>query len=135
CRFSKGGLRGPVVNRRMLLWATDVHLDHVGHPKAALRFGQYLRSENPEATGLIVTGDIGEAPSITQILRDLQEGFAGQLFFVLGNHDYYRGDFASVERRVRETCSSHPDLIWLTEESRVLENGVALVGTDGFCDS
>src|SRR6187455_2634706 len=88
----------------LLLWATDVHLDHLRAREAAFEFGRALAREQPEAVGLVVTGDIAEAPSIERTLKDLVAGFSHPVYFVLGNHDYYRGSFQVVDRAVATTC-------------------------------
>ncbi len=118
-----------------LLWATDVHLDHVGHPAAAREFGAALRREQHDAEGLLVTGDIGEAPTIADILTDLQAGFAGPLYFVLGNHDYYRGSFESVDSHVRTRFTDNQNIHWLRTRARSLSDAVILLGNGGWYDA
>src|SRR6187549_4077468 len=67
---------------QLLLWATDVHLDHLRARQAAFEFGRSLSREQPGAVGLIVTGDIAEAPSVERTLEDLASGFSRPLYFV-----------------------------------------------------
>ncbi len=120
---------------RELLWATDIHLDHVGHRTAATDFGDLLRRHHPSAEGLIVTGDIAEARSISGCLRDLSEAFSGPVYFVLGNHDYYRGHFRTVDEDVRGTEKSTDRLHWLRSGPVRLDARTVLVGSDGFYDA
>jgi len=119
----------------LLLWATDVHLDHLRVHEAAFEFGRALAREQPEALGLIVTGDIGEARSVERILKDLVRGFGHPVYFVLGNHDYYRGSFDAVDRAVAATCRTTAGLHWLDREVIPMSDGVALVGVNGWYDA
>lgn len=121
--------------RRLLLWATDVHLDHLRHPSAAFEFGKALGLEHPGAEGLIVTGDIAEAVTVVRISTDLQRGFDRPLYFVLGNHDYYGSAFGAVDAAVHEACASHSGLHWLHERSVTWAERVALVGCNGWYDA
>lgn len=118
-----------------VLWATDVHLDHLPVREAALEFGRALSHEQPDAVGLIVTGDIAEARSVERILQDLVAGFGRPVYFVLGNHDYYRGSFSAVDRAVATTCRTTPELHWLQHEIVPLTDGVTLIGVDGWYDA
>lgn len=119
----------------LVLWATDVHLDHLPAREAAFEFGRALAREQPEAVGLVVTGDIGEAPSVERILKDLVRGFSHPVYFVLGNHDYYRGSFDAVDRAVLSTCQTTARLHWLDREVIPLSDAVALVGVNGWYDA
>jgi predicted phosphohydrolase len=83
----------------------------------------------------LVTGDIGEADRVARILTDLQEGYAGQLSFVLGNHDYYGGSFRSTDEKMAALARTNPDLVWLSQDSPPLAPGVVLVGHEGFYDA
>jgi len=120
---------------QLLLWATDVHLDHLRARQAAFEFGRSLSREQPGAVGLIVTGDIAEAPSVERTLEDLASGFSRPLYFVLGNHDYYRGSFQVVDRAVAGTCRATKGLHWLHHEVIVLADRVMLVGINGWYDA
>lgn len=71
------------------------------------------------------------APSLVHHLQDLTEGFAKPIYFVLGNHDYYRGSFHQMDE---ELCAlEHPQLIWLRQAAD-LEAEWALVGNGGWYD-
>lgn len=120
---------------RSLIWATDIHLDHVGSKGAARAFGQSLRAEDPDSLGLVVSGDIAEADCVEGHLRELQAGFSGPVYFVLGNHDYYRGSFRTVDRSIARLSESHEALVWLTRAPVELEPGVMLVGCEGWYDA
>lgn len=118
-----------------LLWATDVHLDHLRSPQAALEFGRALSREEPLAKGLIITGDIAEASSIEHTLRDLAAGFARPVYFVLGNHDYYGGSFDAVDAAVGATSRTSPGLCWLHTDDVRLSDTTVLIGLNGWYDA
>lgn len=120
---------------RQLLWATDVHLDHVGHASAARSFGDLLRRSYPESEGLIVTGDIAEGRTVVETLRELGEGYGGPIYFVLGNHDYYRAHFRTVDADIEALSSRTDGLYWLRKCPLWLDEETALVGSGGFYDA
>ena len=111
-----------------LAWLTDIHLNFLR--QAGLKaFFQSL----PEADAYAITGDIGEAHHVVAHLR----AFAGRVpvYFVLGNHDFYRGSIAGVRRDVRELCREVPSLHWMPDSGIVpLTEAACLVGHDGWGD-
>lgn len=116
------------------LWLTDPHLDHLGHPEAAIRFGEYLRKEYPSVDGLLVTGDIAEAWTVRDLLCDLRKYFDAPVYFVLGNHDYYGGSFLQVDQAMENLHV--PELHWVRKDAPIeLGNDVTLVGTGGWYDA
>jgi predicted phosphohydrolase len=57
------------------------------------------------------------------------------IHFVLGNHDYHRRSIASVHNGVSDIVGKHSNLIWATQSITTLAPGVALLGTEGWCDA
>lgn len=116
-----------------LLWVTDCHLDHLRTPKAAQTFGEYLRVEQ-EFDAVVVTGDIAEAPSVRGLLESFAQGVGKQIYFVLGNHDHYRGSIAGVEKEMSKILD--PNLVWLDQahDPILLDPDTALVGQGGWYD-
>ncbi len=95
-----------------LVWLSDLHLDHLEQPaRAAL--AQRVRSAGPDR--VVVTGDITQAPRLERDLPWLPAAFGCPVDFVLGNHDYYRGSFATVHSAVREVADRTDGLCWLDE--------------------
>ena len=87
----------------------------------------------PEAEAFAITGDIGEAHDVAAHLRAFAE--LGPVYFVLGNHDFYRGSIAGVRAVVRETCRNVPNLRWMPDAGVVeLTESTCLVGHDGWGD-
>ena len=75
-----------------LSWATDIHLDHAS--EAARR--RFCQSVQEQADALVVTGDIAESHILVSALESLATLTERPVYFVLGNHDYYRGSIAGT---------------------------------------
>jgi len=112
-----------------LAWATDIHLDHAGE-SARRRFCQ---SVNEQADALVVTGDIVESRILGSALESLATLTERPVYFVLGNHDYYRGSVAGTRRQVGYVVDE--GLVYLSQAGVVgLSPNTALVGHDGWAD-
>lgn len=46
------------------------------------------------AKDIVLIGDISECPYLINDLYWLSQNYSGNIYFVLGNHDYYCGDFS-----------------------------------------
>ncbi|MCC5791287.1 MAG: metallophosphoesterase [Legionellaceae bacterium] len=67
----------------------------------------YQEIKNTESGGVLISGDIAEAPSIKEILQELAGFIEKPIYFVLGNHDYYRGQIDEVRREIRGLTESN----------------------------
>jgi len=115
-----------------LVWLTDIHLNFVFAPDLN-RLTSAVQRENPDA--VLISGDIGESNNCAFYLQLLAKALARPLYFVLGNHDYYRGSFEAVNEMIRDTCARVVDLYWLTESGVVeLTRSTALIGHDSWAD-
>lgn len=113
-------------------WITDIHLDFLDH-SARRRLYDAIRAAAPDA--VLCSGDISESNAIESSLQELGEALGCSLYFVLGNHDYYRGSIVETRRRVARLCAQMPQLVYLTDSSVVeLTPETALVGHDGWAD-
>ena len=109
-----------------LAWATDLHLNFAGAAACERFFASIIEAE-PD--GLVITGDIGESDSWKSQLDRVQDRIQKPVYFVLGNHDYYRSTIAAVRKRA-EGCPG-----WLVMRgAMLLSPGAALVGHDGWGD-
>lgn len=116
-----------------LAWMTDIHLDFLESSKREAFFAA-LRAQASD--GLLISGDIAEAPTLVAHLEDLAAAVQRPIYFVLGNHDFYRGSFAAVRSEVRRLCQRAASLIYLPDARVVpLTSKTALVGHDGWGDS
>ena len=117
---------------KRLAWLTDIHLNFLREPVLEA----FLSSlEETNADAFLIGGDIGEAPDVALHLNALANRLRRPIYFVLGNHDFYRGSIAGVRATVRKLCSTVPDLHWLADAGVVpLTDETCLVGHDGWGD-
>lgn len=88
--------------------------------------------EGPQ--GILITGDISNAEQLDKHLAILST-LQCPIFFVLGNHDYWNGSFAGVNRLVRSACIKKPNLVFLDQRGIVqLDEGTVLIGGQGWGD-
>jgi predicted MPP superfamily phosphohydrolase len=117
---------------KRVAWLTDIHLDFV-KPKGVEDLMRTVLGSDPHV--VVITGDIGQADSLTSYLQYIEESLERPIYFVLGNHDFYRGSIAAVRERVQELCSRSRHLCWLNTAGVVeLTATTALVGHDSWCD-
>jgi Icc protein len=115
-----------------LAWLTDIHLNFIA-AHALERLIADVRTAEPEA--VLIGGDIAEAHDIVRYLERLDAGLDQPIYFVLGNHDYYRGSIPRVRREIDQLCARQPRLRYLSRSSWVpLTERLALVGHDGWGD-
>ena len=115
-----------------LAWCTDIHLNFLEPPELA-RFCHAVVTGEPDA--VVITGDISEAPSLEEHLLVLEREIDRPIYFVLGNHDFYRASIQSVRAAMRSLSARARHLRWLPSAGVVpLGPKVALVGHDGWAD-
>src|SRR5436309_7474365 len=83
-------------------WVTDIHLNFL-EPEALQAYHDLLR--NQKLDGVLISGDIAEAPSVAGFLLGLRRGLGIPIYFVLGNHDYYFSSLQAVHERIRALCA------------------------------
>jgi predicted phosphohydrolase len=115
-----------------ILWASDLHLDHLW---AARRDELRTQLIDAAAGAFVVTGDISVAGRLTDDLEFLAGAAARPLYFVLGNHDHYGGTVATVRDAVLALADRRPAIRWLPPAGVVaLDAETALIGVDGWAD-
>jgi len=115
-----------------LAWLTDIHLNFLGDLGVNLFCAELARTE---AEAFLISGDIGESPSLLHYLNQLDDALARPIYFVLGNHDFYRGSIAEVRKQVDALCIAYRTLHWLPTSGVVpLTEETCLVGHDGWGD-
>ena len=115
-----------------LLWLNDIHLNFLLGDSVA-QFLQRIVELDPE--GLLIGGDIGESDTAAGYLERIAETLNRPIYFILGNHDYYRGSFAGVNGQIEALCRRVANLHWLTGEPIVrLTDRTALIGYETWCD-
>lgn len=116
-----------------IAWASDIHLNFL-EPEGRADF---LRAAaDLDAQAYILSGDIAEADSLIESLDEMERILLRPVYFVLGNHDFYRGSIDGVRAAVRARCRDSEYLRWLPDAGVVpLGDSTALVGVDGWGDA
>jgi predicted MPP superfamily phosphohydrolase len=113
-------------------WLTDIHLNFIDDV-ARQKF--YQEIVNTKCDGALISGDIAEAPCLIDILNEMAEYIDKPIYFVLGNHDYYRGQIQEVHVLMTELTKNNDKLFWLPASGiQKLDNNTLLIGQDGWAD-
>jgi Icc protein len=117
---------------KRLAWISDIHLNFLD-AAGRREFCAGLAAAAPDA--VLLGGDIAESPQLCHHLLEMAEALRRPIYFVLGNHDFYRGSIAETRRRVAQLADDSPLLAYLSRTG-VVEVGpqTALVGHDGWAD-
>ena len=117
---------------KRICWLTDIHLNFL-LSEAVREF--LLSVAQLRADAVVVSGDIAEAHNVCDYLERMRELIGAPIYFVLGNHDFYRGSIVDVRRRVNEFCAKQSGLTYLTTAGVIpLTERTALAGQDGWAD-
>lgn len=115
-----------------LAWLTDIHLNFID---AIERQKFYQEINHAECEGVLISGDIAEAPCLVEILNEIADYLNKSIYFVLGNHDYYRGQITAVRNAMTALTAANKYLFWLPASDPLrLDNDTFLVGQDGWAD-
>jgi 3',5'-cyclic-AMP phosphodiesterase len=124
-----------------LAWLSDIHLNFVREIETKAFEAEYFQlidcvlATRPDA--VVISGDIAESPDLCDCLESLQAGFGEMpIYFVLGNHDFYRGSIAQQRRRVADFCATRQRLTYLTLQQApiALTDATSLIGHDSWAD-
>lgn len=115
-----------------LAWGTDLHLDFVSDEVIG-QLAQALAKDGKD--GVVLSGDLSHALALTAHLEKLAAAINVPIWFVLGNHDFYRGSIAGVRAQALHLTETSQSLRWLPACGAVdLGSGFGLVGVDGWGD-
>ncbi|MBW2459116.1 MAG: metallophosphoesterase [Deltaproteobacteria bacterium] len=115
-----------------LAWTTDIHLDHLTEEEIT-SFGQSLAASG--ADGILIGGDIAQAPTLVESLITLATQARRPIYFVCGNHDYYYGSIAAVRGTLTELTTRSDQLGWLPARGCIpLSQRTGLVGHGSWND-
>ncbi|MFV1964324.1 MAG: metallophosphoesterase [Pirellulaceae bacterium] len=113
-------------------WVTDIHLNFVDAPTRR----RFLDSLAQDSDAVAISGDIGESPDVEGYLREMEEVLQRPIYFVLGNHDFYRGSIATTREAVARLAAESEFLVYLSATGVVeLTPQTALIGHDGWADA
>jgi hypothetical protein len=98
--------------------------------------GAFIRDlARVECDGFIVSGDIGEADDVSAYLDAFATEDSRPVYFVLGNHDFYRGSITGVRAEIEKVCAKRANLHWLARAEVVgVTDQSCLIGHDGWGD-
>lgn len=114
-----------------LLWLSDIHLNFLGGEQITA-FCNELVAAQPDL--VVISGDIGEAPTVAGYLQTLSQSVERPIFFVLGNHDFYHGSVAGLRTQLSSLASS-TKLVYLSSVNEIpLTKTTAIIGHDGWAD-
>lgn len=115
-----------------LAWLTDIHLNFIDED---MRQKFYQEIVNTKSDGVLISGDIAEAPCLVDMLNEMVGCIDKPIYFVLGNHDYYRGQIQEVHDRMTELTKNNDKLFWLPASGiQKLTSKTFLIGQDGWAD-
>ncbi len=115
-----------------LAWLSDIHLNFLTHEQLS---DFHIALAKSEFDACVITGDIAEAPSLAAHLTILEQTLERPVYFVLGNHDFYRSSIAAVREQVAALVGENGRLHYLTSSDAVpLSKSTVLVGHDGWAD-
>jgi 3',5'-cyclic-AMP phosphodiesterase len=115
-----------------IAWLTDIHLEF---PEADGLDRFYRKLERAAADAVLISGDIGQAPTVIEYLRELQIAAKCPVYFVFGNHDYYYGSIASIRAQAVRAYSTG-FIQWLSVSDVILlTKSICCIGHDGWGDS
>lgn len=115
-----------------LAWLTDIHLNFLDEDERAVF---YKEIEKTNCDCVLITGDIAEAPSIEMIMKEMAAQIERPIYFVVGNHDYYRGSVKKVRDILTSLTKDHDQLYWLpTSGFQKINDKVIILGQDGWAD-
>lgn len=115
-----------------MTWLTDIHLNFIDDEE---RKKFYRKIINTQCDGVLISGDIAEAPSISDILMEMARWIKKPIYFILGNHDYYRGQIREVHDAMTVLTQTEKLLFWLPAcGQQALNENTILLGQDGWAD-
>lgn len=115
-------------------WLTDIHLDHLRSDNDLPRLAEEIRTSG--ADGVLISGDISNGRSLVLHLSALEKLVQRQIFFVLGNHDFYGSSTEAVRKSMHELSNMSEFLKYMPLNSYIpLSPQSAIVGHDGWYDA
>ncbi len=116
-----------------IAWASDLHLVFLASDapsSSASCLHEWLADLARQAfDALVITGDISEAPRLHEHLELLERYVDRPIYFVLGNHDYYRGSIEQVVPAIRTFTAEAKHLHCLDVMEHIeLTPDMALIG-------
>lgn len=113
-----------------LAFLSDIHLDFV--IKSDI---EKLAYDMSDCDAAVITGDIATSSSLFITLNILADNFKKPIYFLCGNHDFYKSSFKEVEQATIKYSDSNKYCKWLQHIGIVeLTPNTCLLGADGWYD-
>jgi predicted phosphohydrolase len=113
-----------------LAWCTDIHINFLKDVQRD-SFYDTLR----EYDGVLISGDIAEAPSLVDTMVTMENIIQKPIYFVLGNHDYYNGSIADVRKKMKDLRRGSQFIRYLPDRWSIFNDGILIAGLDGWADT
>ena len=118
---------------KKLAWVTDIHLNFLVSEQRD-KFIRTIAAHEPDL--LLISGDIGEANDFGEYLQEIETGLQKPIYFILGNHDFYRSSWNEVRKQTQRLANDSRYLSWLTGLGVVrINQNTALIGHEGWADA
>lgn len=112
-------------------WITDPHLNFLTVDQIK-EFASYVDATDSDVA--IITGDIAESQCLVSVLTIFAEVCLKPIYFVLGNHDFWHSNMASVVAMVNSLTHSVENLHYIGDGKVISLGSTALIGVDGWYD-
>ena len=115
-----------------LVWLTDIHLNFIDEYARQIFYQKII---DTHCHAVLISGDIAEAPSVSTLMKEMAAQLKIPIYFILGNHDYYRGQVTEVREAMSDLTKSQKLLYWLPASGmQRLNENTLLIGQDGWAD-
>lgn len=115
-----------------IAWLTDIHLNFLCE-RERQDYYDLINEHKPDA--IFITGDIAEAPSVSEIIQTMIVQINAPIYFVLGNHDFYRSSIDKVKEKFMSEIEPDLSSKYLPYNKEIeLQKDIWLVGIDGMAD-
>jgi Icc protein len=115
-----------------VVWSTDLHLDAVDKVQYALYFDLMVAYE-PDI--VLIGGDVSNGKASLVHLQNLAKFINRELYFVLGNHDFYYDSITKMRTAAKYLTKIVPNIYYLSNSGIIsLSRKTALIGHDGWSD-
>lgn len=118
---------------KKIVWMCDLHLDAAEqHVVQQLLYD--LSALKPDL--ILIGGDTSNGYTALRNLLSISQAIDKDLYFVLGNHEFYHGSISNTRELAQKLTHSYKQIHYLTKEHIVeLTPNIALVGHDGWSDA
>lgn len=111
-------------------FATDIHLDHVKDAKGYVKHERVGRKLAENVDVLVLGGDLSVGPSLQSHLAAFIQGAGIPVYYVLGNHDFWKFPENEV-KKAATALGGFLDALGVVE----LSPSTALIGCSGWYDT